>query len=109
MSQKVKIVALLKAKDQMTKEEIKEHWLNVHAKITGSYKNMKGYRINLPLDEFKEAHNGLPYDGTAELWWDSIEDMNEDFTSETGTAAGKDGELWIQSCISIFTEEFIVK
>ncbi|GHU66746.1 hypothetical protein AGMMS49983_16950 [Clostridia bacterium] len=108
MSKKVKVVALLKAKDGMTDAEIRNHWLNVHAKITGGYKNIKGYRVNLPLDGFSEENKALGYDGTAELWWDSVEDMNEDFASENGSKASADADSWVAECISFYSEEFII-
>jgi len=48
------------------------------------------------------------YDGTAELWWDSVEEMEKSFESEIGKIAGADADEFCDIRIHIYTEEHIV-
>ena len=73
------------------------------------FKNLKGYRINVAIDEYQEISGELPYDGTAELWWDSLEEMQEDFASPEGKAAGADADTFTVVRTHIYTREHILK
>ena len=48
------------------------------------------------------------YDGTAELWWDSVEAMEAAFASEEGKIAGVDADKFAEVRIHIYTEEHVV-
>ncbi|MBA7579679.1 hypothetical protein ES708_21555 [subsurface metagenome] len=109
MEKPVKLIALLKAQPGTTREEFKKRWVGKHCPLTLQMKNLKGYRVNIALDEFQELEGELPYDGTAELWWDSLEEMKEDFASEGAKAAGEDADSFTVIRTHIYTEEFILK
>jgi uncharacterized protein (TIGR02118 family) len=108
MSKPIKLISLLKAKPGVSKEEFKKHWLEDHSPLTLKFKNLKGYRINIAIEEYQEIEGDLPYDGTAELWWDSIEEMKEDFASSAADVALEDADSFMQK-IQIYTEEYIIK
>jgi uncharacterized protein (TIGR02118 family) len=72
------------------------------------FQRLKGYRINVAIDE-QEIQGELPYDGTAELWWDSLEDMNADFASEEGRVAGDDADSFTVLRQHIYTEEHVLR
>lgn len=105
----IKLIALLKAKPGMTREDLKRRWVDEHAGFVLKYKNLKGYRINVATDEFQQIEGELPYDGTAELWWDSIEEMKEDFASVEAEEAVADANKFSSELIHIFTTEYIAK
>ena len=108
MSKQVKVVALINKKyAEMTDEDFIQYWLNNHAPILLNLKNMKTYRINTYINEYQDLEV-LPYIGTAELYWDSVEEMKEDFASEQWAAAGKDGATFLEG-IHLYTEEHIIK
>ena len=109
MSQPVKLVALLKAKPGMTREELEKRWVEGHAPLTLKFKNLKGYRINIAIDEYQEIEGELPYDGTAELWWDSLEEMQEDFASPEAQIAVADADTFALIRTHIYTREYILK
>lgn len=109
MSQAVKLIALLKATPGMSRAEFEKRWVEGHGPLTLKFKNLKGYRINVATDEYQEIEGELPYDGTAELWWDSLEEMQEDFDSPEAQAAVADADTFTVVRTHIYTREHILK
>jgi len=109
MSQPVKLIALLKARPGMSRAAFEKRWVNEHAPLVLKFKHLKGYRINVAIDEYQELKGELPYDGTAELWWDSLEDMQADFASAEGQAAGADADTFSSVRTHIYMREHIIK
>ncbi len=105
----VKVIAFLKAKPGMSRAEFEKRWVAGHTPLTLKFKNMKGYRVNVAIDEFQDLQGELPYDGTAELWWDSLEDMHEDFASAEGKIAGADADSFTAVRWHLYTREHIIK
>jgi uncharacterized protein (TIGR02118 family) len=105
----VKLIALLKAKPGMTRDEFAKRWLEGHAPLTLKFKNLKGYRINVAIEEYQEIEGELPYDGTAELWWDSLEEMQEDFGSDEAATAVADADTFTVVRTHIYTEEHVLR
>jgi uncharacterized protein (TIGR02118 family) len=109
MSQPVKVIALLKARPGMTREEFASRWLDDHAPLTMRFPNLKGYRINIPLEEYQEIEGELPYDGTAELWWDSLEEMKGDYSSSEAEVAVADAESFTSVLTHIYVREHVMR
>ena len=109
MSQPVKLIALLKAKPGLSWAEFEKRWVEDHAPLTLKFKNLKGYRINVAIDEYQEIEGELPFDGTAELWWDSVEDMQADFDSPEAEAAVADADTFTVVRTHIYTREHVLK
>jgi uncharacterized protein (TIGR02118 family) len=109
VSKPVKLIALLKAKPGTSREDFARRWVDGHAPLTLRFKNLKGYRINVAIEEYQEIEGELPYDGTAELWWDSLEEMQEDFASAEASAAVADADTFTIVRTHIYTEEFVLR
>ena len=109
MSQPVKLIALLKAKPGLSRAEFEKRWVEGHAPLTLKFKNLKGYRINVAIDEYQEIEGELPFDGTAELWWDSVEDMQADFDSPEAETAVGDADTFTVVRTHIYTREHVLK
>jgi uncharacterized protein (TIGR02118 family) len=109
MAEPVKLIALLKARPGMTREQFAERWLDGHAPLTLAFPNLKGYRINVAIDEYQEIEGELPYDGTAELWWDSLEEMQADFASEAADTAVADADTFTVVRTHIYTREHVLR
>jgi uncharacterized protein (TIGR02118 family) len=105
----VKLIALLKAKPGMTREEFAQRWIDGHAPLTLKFKNLRGYRINVAIDEYQEIEGVLPFDGTAELWWDSLEEMQEDFDSPEAATAVADADTFTVVRTHIYTREYVLR
>lgn len=104
----IKLIALLKRKPGITMEEFKTRWVEEHTKLSAKLPGLIDYRINIAIDE-QEIEGELPYDGTAELWWDSLEDMKASFDTEIGSIAGADADEFCEIRQHIYTEEFVIK
>ena len=109
MSKPVKLIALLKAAPGMSREDFGRRWVESHAPLTLKFKNLKAYRINVAIDEYQEIEGELPYDGTAELWWDSLEEMQEDFASDEAATAVADADTFTVVRMHIYTEEHVLR
>jgi uncharacterized protein (TIGR02118 family) len=109
MTQPVKLVALLKRRPGMTREEFARRWVDEHAPFTLRFPNLKGYRINIALDEYQELEGELPFDGTAEFWWDSLEEMQADYASEEAAAAVADAGAFTSVLTHIYTREHVLR
>jgi uncharacterized protein (TIGR02118 family) len=108
MAQGVKLIALLRAREGMNRAEFKRYWLEDHVPLTLRFRNLRGYRVNIAIDEYQELDD-LPYDGTTELWWDSLDEMHEDFASQEGDIAGADADSFTSARVHIYTQEYVVK
>ena len=105
----VKLIALLKRKPGLSKEEFAQRWVYEHTKLSAKLPGLRGYRINIATPHQPEGAGAEPiYDGTAELWWDSIEAMEASFESDIGVAAGADADEFADVRIHIYTEEHFV-
>jgi uncharacterized protein (TIGR02118 family) len=100
----IKLIAFLKRKPGMTMEEFKQRWVVEHTKISSQLPGLLGYRINIAIEE-QETDEPL-YDGTAELWWNSLEEMKASFSTEIGVLAGEDGDVFTSLRVHLYTEEF---
>lgn len=109
MSQPVKLIALLKRAPGMTREEFAERWTKEHAPFTLAFPNLRGYRLNVAIDEYQEIEGELPYDGTAELWWDSLEEMQADYASKEAEAAVADAKSFTSVLTHIYTREHVAR
>ena len=82
----IKLTFCLRRRPNMTVEEFQRYWRTTHADLIAKRAEVLGIRryvqlhsADLPgLHESLQRRNGgapLPYDGVAELWFDSLEDF----------------------------------
>ncbi|TMK41838.1 MAG: EthD family reductase [Actinobacteria bacterium] len=94
----VKLVFTLRRREDMTREEFQRYWREQHAPLVrrhaGALRIQRYVQVHArdtDLDEAVAAPRGSEpryYDGVAELWWDSLEDLVAAYSSEAGQAAG---------------------
>jgi uncharacterized protein (TIGR02118 family) len=105
----IKVIALLKRKPGISRDDFAHRWLYEHTKLSSALPGLRGYRINIATPYQPDGIGAEPlYDGTAELWWDSFEEMDASFASEIGAVAGADADEFAEVRIHIYTEEHIV-
>ncbi len=95
----IKLVFALRRRPGLSREEFQRYWLETHAALVR--KNAAALRIHRYVqvhttdDEIStalRASRGAPeeYDGVAELWWRSREDMVAALATPEGQAAGRE-------------------
>lgn len=81
----IKLVFTLKRKPDMSPEDFQDYWYNSHGPLVREYEDLLKIRryVQVHLTE-SDLNQGLVtdrgseaafYDGVAELWWDSEEDL----------------------------------
>lgn len=93
----VKLVFVIRRLPELSREEFQEYWyekhgplVREHAPALGIKRYVQTHTVETPLDEgLREGRGGPePFDGIAELWWESVEALGAAVaTPEGGRAA----------------------
>ena len=83
----VKFVGCVRRKAGMTTAEFQDYWKNKHGPLVRSVpefwayvrKYVQGHTISYPVPGFP-SQDGSPFDGIAEMWFDSVEDIGVAFS-----------------------------
>jgi len=98
----------LRKNEGATTEEFTDHWLNVHAPIArDGYEHLTGYVVNVVTGTGRDMET--PYDGVAELTWDSREDFVADMKSEAAAAGADDLRTFTSTMGLLFVDQHVVK
>jgi uncharacterized protein (TIGR02118 family) len=98
----------LRKKEDQSAKEFRDHWLETHAPIArDGYQHLKGYVVNLVTGA--PRGQDIPYDGVAELTWDSREDFAADMKSDAAGAGTEDLESFTERFGLLFVEQHVVK
>ena len=95
----IKLVFCLRRRSELTPAEFRRYWLAEHAELVrrhGAALRIRRYvQSHTVVDQRVAASLAArgsdiePYDGVAELWWDSVEDVIEAGATKEGRAAGR--------------------
>jgi uncharacterized protein (TIGR02118 family) len=93
----IKLVFTIRRREGMTRDEFQRYWRNEHAQLVERHAPVLRIRRYVQTHArdteadgaLAEARGSEPghYDGVAELWWDSVEDLIEASSSEEGQIA----------------------
>ncbi len=95
----IKLVFCLRRQAQLTREEFQRYWYENHAALVRKHsaalriqRYVQTHTLGGPITEALRASRGAPeeYDGVAEIWWRSEEDLAEATASQAGRAAGQE-------------------
>jgi uncharacterized protein (TIGR02118 family) len=96
----IKLVFTLHRSEDMSREEFQRYWREEHAPLVKRHaealhirRYVQVHARDTDLDEaLAGARESEPrfFDGVAELWWDSLEDLVAAFSSDAGQAAGRE-------------------
>jgi len=104
----VRVHIWLRKKDGMSAEEFKDYWVTRHAPIAGQcYEHLTGYVVNA-VTRVPEGQDA-PYDGIAELTWQSRVDFKADMASEVANRATEDLANFTSAFGLLFVEQTVVK
>jgi len=87
----IKLIATIHRKPGLSDEEFLRYWKQVHVPLVARLPNLIGYVIN-PLVETMDA--ARPYDGVAELWFESKESLEQALASPERDEARADLEIF---------------
>lgn len=94
----IKLTFAVRRRDDVEREEFHRYWRDDHGPLVRSFQSALGirryvqvHRVETPANEALRAsrHALEPFDGTAELWWDSLDALAAATASEEGMAAGQ--------------------
>ena len=93
----IKLTFVIRRKPDLDVAEFHRYWREQHAQLVATHaktlriqRYVQSHRIETPVDGALAASReitGEPYDGVAELWWDSVEDLLAAMSEEAGVAA----------------------
>ncbi|HEX9377110.1 MAG TPA: EthD domain-containing protein [Actinomycetota bacterium] len=98
----------LRKSDGMSAEEFGRYWLETHAAIArDGYANLRSYVVNLVTGAGRDQE--VPYDGVAEMTWDSREEFVADMKSEAAAAGTEDMKNFTSAVGLLFVDQHVVK
>jgi uncharacterized protein (TIGR02118 family) len=93
----IKLVFMIRRREGTTQEEFQRYWKTEHAELVKRHaerlrvrRYVQTHARETDLDEAIAGSRGSEprqYDGVAELWWDSIDDLVQAAASEAGQSA----------------------
>lgn len=93
----IKLVFTIRRREGMTRDDFQRYWRNEHAQLVERHaevlrirRYVQTHARDTDADEALAGSRGSEprhYDGVAELWWDSVEDLLEASSSEEGQIA----------------------
>jgi len=92
----LKLIYPLRRLPKLSREEFQKYWFGTHgplvrkhAKTLRIQRYIQVHTLDDPLNGlFREGRGGEePYDGVAELWWQSREDLEQAFATPDGRVA----------------------
>jgi uncharacterized protein (TIGR02118 family) len=93
----IKLVFTIRRREGMTRDEFQRYWRSKHAQLVERHAEVLRIRRYVQTHARDTDADGAlagargseprHYDGVAELWWDSVEDLLEASSSEQGQIA----------------------
>jgi uncharacterized protein (TIGR02118 family) len=93
----VKLVFCVRRLPELSRQEFQRYWRETHGPLVRGFatqlrirRYVQTHTLDDDVNEALRASRGGPeaFDGVAELWWESIEDLREAAGSEEGRKAG---------------------
>ncbi len=93
----IKFVMCITRHTDITREEVKDYWMNKHgpffmsnADAMGAKRYVQSHTLDTPLNEGLRTSRGMlpEYDGVAEVWFDSEKALMEGMSSPEGQKLG---------------------
>jgi uncharacterized protein (TIGR02118 family) len=95
-------IGLLKRPEGMSVEEFRRWWLEVHAPKVKKWPGLKAYSVNLTLAD------DAPFDGVAEVWFESERQAREVFDTAEGQIARESATSNSSQIIILLAEEHVM-
>jgi uncharacterized protein (TIGR02118 family) len=100
-----KIIYLVTKRPDLSWQQFVDHWTGPHASLAQEMPGLRGYSINLASPE---QHGERPFDGFAELHFDSRDAAKAAWASPEGRQTALDGENFMLRPPALMVDEFVV-
>jgi uncharacterized protein (TIGR02118 family) len=97
----VKIIALIKRKPEISRDDFLRHWKLTHAPYIRALPGIRRYRQNHALEHRQQ----WLWDGAAEVWFDSVTDVARAFESPAADAMRQDEKNFIDEITWFLVDE----
>ncbi|WP_413805783.1 EthD family reductase [Streptomyces sp. OE57] len=87
----IKVVALIKRKEGLTREEFLRYWQGEHPAVVRELPNVRHYTQSPAIEHRKQ----WAWDGVAQLWFDSVQDVSAAFRGAPADAMREHEEHFI--------------
>ena len=103
----IKVVAFVKKRSDLSREEFVRRWVEEHPKISRAL-GASPYRINIAHSPQEDA-TVPPYDGTAEMYWPDRATFRAALASPEGRRAAEDVRNFAASVELAVVDEWVVQ
>ncbi len=105
----IKQISFFKRKEGISVEDFQDHWRSKHAELVVKLPNLRGYVQNHTLSSGYAKHEP-DFDGVAEVWFESTDDMRSNVGSDILQAIRDDEHNFIDrsSMGMLLTEEVVI-
>jgi len=96
----IKVTYALRRRSELSREDFQRYWRETHAPLVreragvlGIRRYVQAHTIATPLDDaLRDSRGGSvePYDGVAELWWESVEELAASMSTPEGAQAARE-------------------
>ena len=100
----LKVVSLLKRKEEMSLDDFRNWALNEHPPIGKQLPGLQSYRMSVVKEDSPE----LPYHAVSEFWFVDNDARAAAFATPQGKAAAEDAAAHCSSRVHLLTEEKII-
>ena len=97
-----KIIGILKRPNGMDMDDFRTWWLEEHVPKVKKWPGLKRYCVNLATTDDQR------YDGVAEVWFETKEDMDKVFGTSEGQTARNSATGGSTEIVILFTEENVM-
>jgi uncharacterized protein (TIGR02118 family) len=102
----IKMVAMVKKKEEMERGEFIRYWLEVHAPLEAKWPGLKKYVISPAIGA--PGGDEPEYDGVAELWFEDEKAMNKALESPERQVSREDFLKFVGGATMMVTEEYVI-
>lgn len=96
-----RVIVVIRRKAGMAREEFLHHWLHDHPAFVARMPGVRGYRQSPAIEHRRE----WPYDGMAELLFDSVRDIAVAFDSPQAKELFAHEELFLDDAVWFIAED----
>ena len=100
----LKVISLLKRKDDLSLDEFRQWALEEHPELGKKLPGIRHYRMNVVRADDPD----LPYHAVSEFWFDNDEARVAAFATPQGKAAAEDAAAHCSSRVHLLSEEKVI-